>query len=201
MLPPLTNRVLLAIAIAIAGLAIFNAMFEAVWLLYVNRELNLDPFTLGFVFSLGGTGFVLGAIFVSRTIGWLGTGPAMILGVMLAGLSDLATPLASGPVFAVVGLLTFAAFIFGFGVTLYSVSQESIRQATTPLGLQGRMNGVMNALAVGFVPVGALVGGFLGQAIGLRPTLFLSAGGELMAVVWLLFSPVRTLFNLPDSAQ
>jgi predicted MFS family arabinose efflux permease len=35
------------------------------------------------------------------------------------------------------------------------------------------------------------VGGLLGEWLGLRTTLFLAAGGELLAVVWLLFSPVR----------
>jgi len=36
-----------------------------------------------------------------------------------------------------------------------------------------------------------LLGGWLGETIGLRPTLFLSAGGEILAILWLLLSPVR----------
>lgn len=192
------SGVLLAIAVGVGGLAVFNAMFEAVWLLYVNRTLGLEPFTLGFMFSVGGAGFVLGAVFAARLIRWLGIGRAMIVGVLMVGASDLATPLAGGPVIAVFTTLASAAFAFGVGVTLYSVAQESIRQASTPLRLQGRMNGVMNALEVGLAPVGALIGGVLGQTLGLRPTLFLAAGGELLMVVWLLFTPIRSLVELSD---
>ena len=195
------NGILVAIAVAIAALAVFNAMFEAVWILYVNRQLGVEPVTLGLMFSVGGAGFVLGAVLAPHLIRWLGSGRAMITSVAILGLSDLATPLAGGPLVAIVFLLASAAFLFGVGVTIYSVAQESIRQALTPLRLQGRMNGVMNALEVGLVPVGALIGGYLGQAIDLRSTLFLSAGGELIAVIWLLFTPIRSLTDLPDRDQ
>ena len=80
-----------------------------------------------------------------------------------------------------------------------ALPQVSIRQAATPLRLQGRMNGVMSALQGGLVPVGALMGGVLGQTIGLRPTLFLSAGGELAAVLWLLVTPIWSLHDLPEA--
>ena len=195
------NRVLLAIAGVVGGIAIFNSMFEAVWLLYVNKNLGIGPLAFGMMFSMGGVGFSLGAFFADRVIRWAGTGRAIVLGVVIAGLSDLATPLAAGPVFAVIALLTSATFFFGVGATVSSVSQVSLRQAATPLRLQGRMNGVMNSLEVGLVPVGALIGGVLGQTIGLRPTLFLAAGGELAAVIWLPLTPVWSLRDLPDPSD
>ena len=61
------------------------------------------------------------------------------------------------------------------------------------------MDGVMSSLQVGLVPIGALVGGVLGQTLGLRETLFLAAGGELAAVLWLLLTPVGSLRDLPES--
>ena len=121
----------------------------------------------------------------------------MIVGVLAAGLSDLATPLAGGPFVAIVALLTAAQFSFAMGATVYGIGQVSIRQAATPLRLQGRMNGVMSALQGGLVPVGALIGGVLGQTIGLRPTL--SAGGELAAVLWLLVTPIWSRRDLPEA--
>ena len=53
----------------------------------------------------------------------------------------------------------------------------------------------------GVVPVGALAGGLLGQIIGMRPTLFISIAGELLATLWVVFSPVRTIRELPNNAE
>ena len=172
------NAILLAIAVAVGGLAVFNAMFEAVWLLYVNSELGIEPLTLGLIFSIGGIGFALGAMVATRTMTWLGAGHTVIVAIAMVGISDLATPLAGGSVVAIAGVLTSAAFMFGVGATVYSIAQESIRQTVTPLRLQGRMNGVMNVLEVGLVPIGALAGGVMGQAIGLRPPCFCQPGGS-----------------------
>ena len=195
------NRILLGIAGVLGGLAIFNAMFEAVWLLYVNKDLGVGPFAFGVMFSMSSVGFLLGAFVAARVIRWAGVGRAIVLGVVMVGLSDLATPLVGGSVVVVVALLTSANFFFGVGATVANVSQESLRQATTPLRLQGRMNGVMDSLQVGLVPIGALVGGVLGQTIGLRPTLFLAAVGELAAVIWLLLTPVWSLRDLPEPSD
>jgi len=43
------------------------------------------------------------------------------------------------------------------------------------------------------VPLGGLLGGGLGEAICLRSTLLLAALGEMLAVLWLLLSPLRSL--------
>jgi hypothetical protein len=60
------------------------------------------------------------------------------------------------------------------------------RQAITPDYLMGRVNAVYTVISRGFVPVGALLGGVLGETIGLRPALVVGASG-------LFFSPVLTI--------
>lgn len=195
------NSVLLAIAGVAGGVAVFNAMFEAVWFLYVTKRLGVEPLALGVMISISSVGALLGSSVAVRVIRWAGPGRAIVVGVVMAGLSDLATPLFGGPVAGIVVYLTSAMFFFGVGAVISDVSQVSLRQAVTPLRLQGRMNGVMNSLAVGLVPIGALLGGVLGQTIGLRPTLFLGAGGELAAVVWLLLTPVWSLRDLPKPSE
>ena len=194
------NRILLSIAVALGGIAVFNAMFEAVWLLYVNKQLNVDPLAFGLLFAVSSVGFMVGAFVAERLIRWLGAGPAMIVAVVIAALSDLVTPLAGGPLAAVVVLLTTSMFLFGIGATVYGVCQGSLRQAATPLRLQGRMNGVMNTLEMGLAPIGALVGGLMGEVLGMQPTLLVAAGFELGVAAWLVLSPIRSLRELPDPA-
>ena len=140
------SRLLLPIAGVIGGIAIFNAMFEAVWLLYVNKVLGLEPFTFGIMFSIGGVGLLLGALAADRLIGRVGVGHTIVIGIVLAGLSDMATPVVGGPTAAIVVVLTAASFLFGLGATVSSVALVSLRQAVTPIPLQGRMNGAINSL-------------------------------------------------------
>jgi hypothetical protein len=61
------------------------------------------------------------------------------------------------------------------------------------------MDATMRVVSLGFVPVGALIGGALGEATGLRSTLFLAVAGEMVAVLWLLFSPVCSLREQPEA--
>lgn len=195
------SRVLLPIAGVVGAIAIFNAMFEAVWLLYVNKALGLEPFTFGIMFSMGGVGLLLGALVADRFIGRVGVGRAIVIGVVIVGLSDLATPVVGGPAAAIVVALTVASFLFSVGATISGVALVSLRQAVTPIPLQGRMNGAMNSLEIGLVPIGALIGGVLGQTIGMREVLFLAAAGEIAAVLWVLFSPVWSQRDLPEPSD
>ena len=195
------SRVLLPIAGVVGAFAIFNAMFEAVWLLYVNKALGLEPFTFGIMFSMGGVGLLLGALAADRFIGRVGVGRAIVIGVVIVGLSDLATPLVGGPATTIIVVLTAASFLFSVGATISGVALVSLRQAVTPIPLQGRMNGAMNSLEVGLVPIGALIGGVLGQTIGMREILFLAAAGEIAAVLWVLFSPVWSQRDLPEPSD
>ena len=47
-------------------------------------------------------------------------------------------------------------------------------------------------------PLGALAGGALGAAFGLRPTLWFAAAAGVLGVLWLVPSPVPKLLELPE---
>jgi predicted MFS family arabinose efflux permease len=50
------------------------------------------------------------------------------------------------------------------------------------------------------LPLGALAGGALGQVLGLRETIALAACGSLLSSLWVWFSPVRDLVEIPEAA-
>jgi hypothetical protein len=60
------------------------------------------------------------------------------------------------------------------------------------------MNATMRFMVWGTIPIGSLVGGALGDAIGLRATLWVGALGGLTAVLPVLLSGVRTLRSVPE---
>jgi MFS family permease len=94
---------------------------------------------------------------------------------------------------------TVAWLLFGFGGTVYNISQVSLRQAITPRRLQGRMNASMRFMIWGTMPFGSLAGGALGTWIGLRPTLLVAGIGGMAAVPWVLARSVRELREMPES--
>ena len=79
------------------------------------------------------------------------------------------------------------------------MNQVSFRQRLCPDRLLGRMNATMRFVVWGVLPIGALIGGVLGAAFGLRTTLWVGALGQALAGVWLLASPMRTLRDFPDA--
>jgi hypothetical protein len=53
----------------------------------------------------------------------------------------------------------------------------------------------------GTIPFGGLLGGALGELVGLRATLLVAAVGLVLCPVWVLASPLRRLRDLPATAQ
>jgi MFS family permease len=194
-----SDKLLRAVAGCIGTLGLFNSVLEAVLILYVTRELGIGPGPLGLAFAGGSVGFLLGTLLPGWVTRRFGLGPGIIGGLLLVGLSDLLIPLLAGSMAVVVIMMVLmtAQFFFGLGFVIFNTGQVSLRQALTPDHLQGRMNAVMSFIDWGVVPLGGLLGGGLGETIGLRSTLLLAALGEILATLWLLLSPMRSLPEQP----
>jgi MFS family permease len=193
------DKLLRAVAGCIGTVGLFNSVLEAVLILYVTRELGIGPGLLGLAFAGGSVGFLLGTLLPGWVTRRFGLGPGIIGGLLLVGLSDLLIPLAGGSVVVLVIMMVLmtAQFFFGLGFVIFNTGQVSLRQALTPDHLQGRMNAVISFIGWGVVPLGGLLGGGLGETIGLRSTLLLAALGEILAILWLLLSPLRSLREQP----
>jgi len=194
------NKYLRPIAGEAATYNMFNQVMLTVFVLYATRDLGLTPGILGFIFTTGSIGSLIGALWAERIARRLGIGPTIIGAMVLGCSAPLLIPLASGSTAVVISLLTLAYFLGGIGVTISNVHVVSLRQTVTPDRLLGRMTASYRLVVYGAIPVGALIGGGLGEAIGLRATLAVGAIGLLFAVSWVLFSPVSKLRELPAEA-
>jgi MFS family permease len=193
----LTNPLLRSIAGCTATSNLFGNALQAVYVLYVTRQLGIGPAVLGLIFAVGGPGALLGSLLAGRVADHFGLGATIIGAILLGALASLLIPLASGSTVVVTAVLMLASFLMGLANPLYNINQVSLRQAITPDRLQGRMNASVRFLVWGTIPIGALVGGALGEAVGLWPTIMAMAVCSLLAPLWVLFSPVRVLRRQP----
>jgi hypothetical protein len=125
-------------------------------------------------------------------------GPACIWAQILTGVSRLLVPLAGGPPALTITLLAVGELLLGAARPIFNINQVSLRLSLTPHHQHGRVNATMRFLMWSVTPFGALLGGALASAIGLRPTLFLAATGVLLAFLAAWLSPLRTLQQIGD---
>jgi len=193
------NPHLRAIAACTAGSNLFGQMALAVFMLYAVRNLGFTAGGIGMVYALGNVGALLGALSGGPLARRFGVGRTIILSAVVFGCSWLLVPLA--PRAMPHPFLIGAMLLGSFGGVIYNVNQVGLRQAITPLRMQGRMNATMRFMVWGTIPIGAFVGGVLGNRIGLRPTLWVGAMGSLLTFLPLALSPVRSLERIPSAAE
>ncbi|MCB0237729.1 MAG: MFS transporter [Anaerolineae bacterium] len=192
-----SSQVLLALLAATAVFNLLGSFFGALYSLYVIRSLGLTPVLLGVVISAGGVGALIGAASADRVTRRIGVGPALISGMAVHAVTALLTPLAFGSVPQVTAILLFAQIAGDTMLMIFFINAVSLRQAVTPDRLLGRVNASFQVIVAVVGPIGFLLGGLLGERLGLRPTLFIAATGSWIATAILLASPVRTIRVLP----
>jgi len=73
---------------------------------------------------------------------------------------------------------------FGVGAVLMFINFLALRQAVTPAPLLGRMTSTMRWLILLPAGPGALLGGYMGEHLGLRWAMGLGGSGALMLALW-----------------
>jgi MFS family permease len=183
------------------GLAAMWGVFGATWLLFVTGDLGLDPATVGVVAALGGFGSLLGALLAERVTRRFGVGRVVVVSLLAAALGNLLIPLApAGVPLVAVGFLIGQQLIGDTAVTVFDVTEVSVRQARVGDRQLGRVNATVRVAMVLAQLAGTVLGGVLGDVIGLRAAAFLAPVGALLGA-WALFaSPVRRLQRLEAAA-
>lgn len=179
----------------------FGWVFLAVYVLYMTQDLHFGATAVGFVFSMGGVGAVIGAVLSVPVRRRLGVGPSIVAGRLLFGLLGLLVPLAMLIPRAEVPLVVLAEFVQWMVFIIAIVNELSVRQTLAPPAALGRVNASFRTFVGGMTPLGALFGGWLGGVIGLRETLVVGCIGMLVAGFIALASPLRTMRDLPEMSS
>ena len=189
--------VLRAMLAASTVLNLFNYMFSALIVLYAVSYLRLTPAVLGLVISAASLGALVGAAVSNRLATRIGVGPALLLSYVLFPTPLILLPLANGAsVPLAVGAFFVAEFLSGLGVMILDIVGGSIQTAIIPDELRARIAGAHRTVNYGIRPIGALLGGALGAAIGVVPTLWVATVGATISVLFLLPSPIPRMRRL-----
>ena len=186
--------------LAVATINLFTFGFHALFILYATTILLVEPGLLGLALGAGAVGGLIGAVVAARIGRRIGLGPAYALGCLLFPLPLVLIPIAdaSMPMPLILGLLFASEFGAGFGVMILDINVGAIMSARTPDRIRSRSSGAFRFINYGVRPIGALVGGLLGAAIGVRETLFIASIGATLGVLWLVGSRVLRLHHLPE---
>jgi MFS family permease len=173
----------------------FGNVAGAILILFLVRERHFTPELLGFAFSIGSVGVLIAALTTSRLTSVVGVGRMLVLTSMGFSLSIL--PVAVAPDDLLFAGVAASGFIGGLCGVAWNINQVSLRQAITPLRMQGKMNATMRFIVWGTIPLGAISGGFLGGIIGLHNTIWVAAIGSLFAFLPVALSSVRHIVEMP----
>jgi MFS family permease len=176
---------------ALLGINTFCGQLGAATLvLLATRELRVDPAGYGLLLAAAAVGGVVGGLVNGRLVRRIG--PLRALVAALATIVVAFAGIGLSPDAVVLGALLA---VNGFATTLWNVVAVGLRQSLVPAPLLGRVTGVYRLLGWGFMPLGALTGGLVADALGLRAPYLVAAairGLALAAAAPVLARAVRT---------
>jgi len=157
------HRLLRVVAVLLGIYNFANQMGQAILVLLATQTLHVSTRGYGLLLAASAVGSVVGGLVNPLLTRRLGLLPSLVLPAVIDAAAFVGIGLAPGP--AVVAALLA---VQGFSVTMWNVVTVSLRQRIVPGHLLGRVNSVYRMLGWGLMPAGALAGGFVAHAAGLR---------------------------------
>jgi len=188
-------------ALCVGMWQMLHHMASVVQILVASRELGMSAQSIGFCYVGMGVGTILASVYGRRVSESFGPGPTMVAGLAVSAVGWLTLAIAPSNMFGIV-LFGFMLTCFSGGATLIFVNFLSLRQAVTPEPLLGRMTSTMRWLILLGAGPGALLGGYVGEHIGLRASLAMAGiGGVALTIFAWRSKVVMGTRELPATAK
>jgi MFS family permease len=175
------HRLLRTVALLLGVSNFSSQMGQVTLVLLATQTLHVGTGGYGLLWTAAAIGSVLGGLVnpaITRRLGLLTS-----LIVAMAAFAALDAGIGLAPDFAVAAALMACN---GFFVTMWNVVTVTMRQRIVPAELLGRVNSVYRMLGWGLMPLGALAGGFIAHAAGLRAAYIVGgvlSGAALLAAL------------------
>jgi predicted MFS family arabinose efflux permease len=187
------NGLLRTVAICSAAFQFSFAASMTVYLLFLPRTLHLSGAAVGLALAAMGPGALVGSLFSAMLPQRLGYGVVLVGAAAFGDGVLLCVASLHGGGALTVAVVVAVNFLFGMFGQLVDVTVIAVRQAVTPIRLQGRVVATGNFIGMGLTPIGSLLGGYLADEFGLRVGLFVAAAAMLSSPLIMAFSPLARL--------
>jgi len=161
--------------------------------LLVLRTLSMSATQLGLLLSAGALGGILGAITRPAWITRLGIGRCIVLTNIVGVSALLAQPASVHVPVAAAWVIACSGVISSYFITIYNVTQMSLRQEICPPDMLGRMNAIFRFAVWGVMPLGSFVAGIIASWVGVEATMYIFTAASIAAGIAMGFTPAARI--------
>lgn len=187
------QRLLFPLFSCIACAAFAGAGIQVLLPILVLRTLGMSATQLGLLLSAGALGGILGALTRPLWITRLGIGRCIAI-TNIVGVSALLAQPASVHVPVVAAwVIACSGVVSSYFITIYNVTQMSLRQEICPPDILGRMNAIFRFAVWGVMPLGSFVAGIVASWVGVEATMYIFTAGSIAAGIAMGFTPAARI--------
>ncbi|MFD6884910.1 MFS transporter [Streptomyces sp. NPDC059957] len=181
------NPVLRRLCVSVGVSNFFATITMTLTPLLILRTLGLGSTVMGVVLGVGTLGGLVASLTLPKVRARFDAGKVMAVGLVLAGVSMVAFPVAGSleesSVVAPVVLLVLGQFGMTWGAVTFNIAQVSVRQRVCPKNMLARMTASIRFVVWGSMPLAAILAGWLGSQIGIVPCLWIGVAGALLTAL------------------
>lgn len=187
------QRILYPLFSCIAAAAFANAGIRVLLPILVLRTLGMSATQLGLLLSAGAIGGILGALTRPAWISRLGIGRCIVLTNIVGVSALLAQPASVHVPVAAAWVIACSGVISSYFITIYNVTQMSLRQEICPPDMLGRMNAIFRFAVWGVMPLGSFVAGIIASWVGVEATMYIFTAASIAAGIAMGFTPAARI--------
>ena len=174
-------------------------VLQAIYVPYAIRTLGMGSSEVGLTMACYGVGMIAGSLLASRIVSMMPFGQAILLGPFFSVAAACVMALTHW--FPSVLVAGFAYFLFGFGPIIWTITSTTLRQTVTPNPMMGRVTAINIVAGTGARPLGALLGGFVGEMGSDLASLLVVVAGFSVQAILITLSKVRSLKSLSEAQE
>ncbi len=187
------QRLLFPLFSCIACAAFAGAGIQVLLPILVLRTLGMSATQLGLLLSAGALGGILGALTRPAWITRLGIGRCIVITNIVGVSALLAQPASVHIPVAAAWVIACSGVISSYFITIYNVTQMSLRQEICPPDMLGRMNAIFRFAVWGVMPLGSFVAGIIASWVGVEATMYIFTAASIAAGIAMGFTPAARI--------